>query len=756
MSYYQSISLWIIKIGLWIVPFIPLYVSRSLFFPYITGKAFIFRAIVEIAFLLWLYLAIFYTEYRPRRGLIGYAVLFFVFTTLLAAVFGENPAKSFWSNFERMEGVIAYIHLAAYFFVLAHVFDRRDWKVFFNIFVIAGMLENTYALFQKLGLYASPQGGARVDGTIGNPTYLAAYLLFVATFCGFLLLETKKTALRLLYGAGLLFTLLIIYFTASRGPILALLGGGLFIGIAYIIFKKASTPSERLYKKILFGGLLLLAIVVGTIWSLRNTTFIKGTDPQYTPILARLTSLSFTDRTITSRFTIWSMGWEGFKEHPILGWGPDNYGLVFSKYYKPELWAQEPWFDRSHNIVLDWLINGGIVGFIGYFGMLVAAFFCIVRSIRSKSISFETGLLFSMALLVYLIQNLFVFDQIATYIGLFTVLAYIHATSPEHAQNINSTRRFKNYQPIILISFIIVNIMVFALIIIYPLRINLNLLDGLRAQGQSPEMAFESFKKALNGGFLGRTETREQFIMFAIGTGNSNLPAEFKDSVLRRALEEAEKNVAENKQDPRSYLFLGGLYARLSASNVTEQNKIFDLALKALNDALALSPKKQQIYFEIAEVYLKKKELANSIKYLKFAYDLDPQYRTAYMNLISTYIFGGNQAKADELLLASEGTVDVLHETIAQTYSRLLDEARARGDKNKIAFYADRIARIWNAYIKAQPYDFNHRRKLAFLYFVVGETEKANEVLQEAIRYNPAFESDVKEFVEQTNRQIGH
>src|SRR3989338_2177195 len=251
MSNYKLIPLWIIKIGLWAVPFIPLYVSRSLFFPYITGKALIFRAIVEVVFLLWVYLAIFYSEYRPRRGLIAYAVIFFVFVTLLAAVFGENPAKSFWSNFERMEGVIAYIHLAAYFFVLAHVFDRRDWTIFFNVFVLAGMLENVYGLLQKIGVFASPQGGARVDGTIGNPTYLAAYLLFVATFCGFLLLETKKTALRILYGAGLLFTLLIIYFTASRGPILALLGGGLFAGIAYLIFKKTSTSQERLYKKIL-------------------------------------------------------------------------------------------------------------------------------------------------------------------------------------------------------------------------------------------------------------------------------------------------------------------------------------------------------------------------------------------------------------------------------------------------------------------------------------------------------------------------
>lgn len=33
---------------------------------------------------------------------------------------------------------------------------------------------------------------------------------------------------------------------------------------------------------------------------------------------------------------------EGFKEHPILGWGQDNFILVFNKYYDPRLYSQEP------------------------------------------------------------------------------------------------------------------------------------------------------------------------------------------------------------------------------------------------------------------------------------------------------------------------------------------------------------------------------------------------------------------------------
>ena len=179
---FKKTALWVIKIGLFIVPFIPLYVSRVLFFPYITGKAFLFRTIVEIIFAAWVFLAVFWPEYRPKRSALTMAMGFFVLAVVLASIFAVNPSRALWSNFERMEGLLAYLHLAAYFLVLAHVLKQREWFWFLSVFVLTGFVENFYALFQRLGYLASPQGGFRVDGTIGNPTYLAAYLTFVFFF----------------------------------------------------------------------------------------------------------------------------------------------------------------------------------------------------------------------------------------------------------------------------------------------------------------------------------------------------------------------------------------------------------------------------------------------------------------------------------------------------------------------------------------------------------------------------------------------
>ena len=64
------------------------------------------------------------------------------------------------------------------------------------------------------------------------------------------------------------------------------------------------------------------------------------------------------------------MSWQGVKEHPILGWGQENYIVLFNKYYDPKMYQQEPWFDRSHNVFFDWLVSGGILALLAYLSFL--------------------------------------------------------------------------------------------------------------------------------------------------------------------------------------------------------------------------------------------------------------------------------------------------------------------------------------------------------------------------------------------------
>src|SRR3989344_1828958 len=91
---------YVILAGLFIIPFVPLVVSTSLFFPFITGKAFVFRILVEIIFACYLVLAVREAEYRPKFSWILGAFMAFLAVMGVADFFAINSYKAFWSNFE--------------------------------------------------------------------------------------------------------------------------------------------------------------------------------------------------------------------------------------------------------------------------------------------------------------------------------------------------------------------------------------------------------------------------------------------------------------------------------------------------------------------------------------------------------------------------------------------------------------------------------------------------------------------------------
>src|SRR5690606_17155063 len=92
--------------GIFLIPFLPVYVENDFFFPFITGKNFAFRIIVEVVFAAWVLLALLDKTYRPRFSwlLAGFSSLLVVM--FFANLFGEHPPSSFWSNFERMDGYV--------------------------------------------------------------------------------------------------------------------------------------------------------------------------------------------------------------------------------------------------------------------------------------------------------------------------------------------------------------------------------------------------------------------------------------------------------------------------------------------------------------------------------------------------------------------------------------------------------------------------------------------------------------------------
>ena len=111
----------------------------------------------------------------------------------------------------------------------------------------------------------------------------------------------------------------------------------------------------------------------------------------------------------------------GGMERPFLGWGQENFSYIFQAKYNPAMYNLEQWFDRAHNVFLDWFVNAGFIGLAAYLALYVLFLICVWKStlsIAEKSVL--TGLLAG-----YAVHGMFVFDNLASYIPFFFLLGYV-------------------------------------------------------------------------------------------------------------------------------------------------------------------------------------------------------------------------------------------------------------------------------------------------------------------------------------------
>src|SRR3989344_5135171 len=538
---FRDVLRFVILAALFVTPFVCLIVPSSMFFPFITGKNFTFRILVEIALGAWILLMFIDAKYRPRFSFILGAAGTFLAVIALADFMGINPYRSFWSNYERMEGLITHIHLFFFLLIAGSVFaTERMWNWFWNTSLLVSLFVATNAYGQLAGWGAVHQSVNRLDATLGNSTYLAVYALFHAFLAMFLFFRDKEKHPRaaFVYPAIALVNVAVLYFTQTRGAFLGLVGG-IFLALLLAALFDREHPERRKYA---IGGVLGAGLLIVAFFVWKDAAWIQSNRT-----LGRIADISLSDQTTQSRFMIWNMSWEGFKEHPILGWGQDNFLYVFAKYYNPKMWQQEPWFDRSHDVFFDWLIAGGALGLLAYLSLFGAALYYLWFKRPRHFTVIESGILTGM-LAGYFVHNIFVFDNITSYLLFFAFLGYLHTLHSETAPAASPTHSHKKkgrqeeelgMGDLAVAVFIVVALTAGAvyLLNVRNIKANIALIDAIRPEsilvdgvnGQK-EIALENVLKLR---LFGTGEAREQLAQLTLQTADSRVPEE----VRRRFLE---------------------------------------------------------------------------------------------------------------------------------------------------------------------------------------------------------------------------
>lgn len=447
---FERIAKWYLYLSV----FASIIVMDSIFFPFIGGKDYFFRFSVELAlisFILWWAFEARAGEAKKRlvetyKKPIVIAVTVFVGMVLLACLFAYDAHAAFWSNYERGEGGFQMLHYYIFFILLSVLFtEEKEWKNIFKFSLAAagGMIlygiAGNYSLPGFIGPYAGatpPTGwfqeliSGRFQGSLGNPAYVAPYLIFSMFYAAYLWLEAKlKGTLTALaaWGYGILIAIFLFFFILSqtRGAFLGL-AAGIFVMLLYWIFSGKANKNLRKWSAI---ALVILALIGVGLYAVRNTSFVQNL-PE-----GRLLQISTSDSTAQTRFWVWDEAWQGFLERPIFGWGPENFTTVFDKFFNPKFYIPgqnaETWFDRAHSIYFDYLVETGILGLLSY----LAIFFVFYWEFFKKKVShhlegagahaleFQKGLLIALPV-AYLVQGVAIFDVFPMYINLFLFFGF--------------------------------------------------------------------------------------------------------------------------------------------------------------------------------------------------------------------------------------------------------------------------------------------------------------------------------------------
>jgi O-antigen ligase len=582
------------RILLYAVPFLALIYISGFYFPFLIIKTLYFRLIIQLALSLYLMLlALNFKKYKPRFNRVLWLVAIYFLIQFLAAIFGLDFYKSFWSDFERMEGVTSLIYLAVYLFLLLTFFkEKKDWLFCVRLILISSFLVSIYGLVQKFNILPVYEAGiGRVASTIGNAAFLAGYLLVaLGLSVDYYLNEENKNFRYLALAAGG-FDLIVLFLTSTRGAII-----GLAIGVLVFLIFNAIFLSGQVRKYSLMI-LLTAAVIFSAFFIFKDK--LAGSKIEF---INRLATISLNDGSVKNRLAVWRMALKDFKFHPILGLGRENFEVVYNKYFTPDI--TENWFDRTHNVYLDELMAGGVLGLLAYLAILFYLFYSLFKK---RQDDYRRFAILSSLLAAYSIHNFFVFDTINTsflYFFLIGLICFKPAVVAENAKASEPNNRMFNWA---LAFLLVANIMVLYKLIYLPLRIDRAIYIGYYYVLADTFRSYENFKYALQFKF-GSVEAAVQLNkMNEVVADQADINAAVKSNYYLFTKEKLKFASDNYPWDIKTKIYL----AQLIINNSEDINELSQ-AENLLKRASELSPNRVESYYLLYNLYSKKGEKARA------------------------------------------------------------------------------------------------------------------------------------------------
>lgn len=299
---------------------------------------------------------------------------------ILATIFSIHRYTSIFGYYTRFHGgLLSLVSYLVLYYVFITEFSGRT-KILLNtvyLLLAAGFLVSVYGILQHFGIDKSfwvQDSQVRIFSTLGQPNWLAAWLLMILPLSWALYLNSNRLILNTGYLLLSLTLFAAFWFTYS----LSGLAGFLVAVLVFAGLARRMAAERWRQVLILVAGCLVIVIAQPGPLARRGRQFLQDLTalPRVlaveTASAAEVTPTTLGGDTVAIRKLVWGGAlqlWRSSSKILFLGTGPETFAYAFLPFRPAGLNQTSEWdflYNKAHNEYIDILCGLGLLGFAAY------------------------------------------------------------------------------------------------------------------------------------------------------------------------------------------------------------------------------------------------------------------------------------------------------------------------------------------------------------------------------------------------------
>src|SRR3972149_10582206 len=305
----------------------------------------------------WIFRMVYHKKIIFRRTILDIPLFLFVFSQILSTVISIDTTTSLFGYYSRVHGgLLSSLCYSLLYWAFVSNMDRKSTLKSVYFLIASAGLVSLYALAQRFGIDKDiwiQDVVNRVFSTLGQPNWLAAWIVAIMPLVWALGLGQKNNRIRFLLWTGIsLIFFLVLLFTKSRSGLLGLAAADIILWGAVL---KKNIKGFLIWHM----SALVLVALVGTIWTPSVGSLITNSPA------AKVAPEPGGTESGDIRKIVWKGAIDIWKKNPILGSGVETFAYSYYSTRPAENNLTSEWeylYNKAHNEYLNFAANSGTFG----------------------------------------------------------------------------------------------------------------------------------------------------------------------------------------------------------------------------------------------------------------------------------------------------------------------------------------------------------------------------------------------------------